>query len=157
MSPTSGPEQDVNTAPPRPAALGGPATDENAVEVGKYFMSLFPYAAATGDLDEWDALSGPSCTYCANVRALIAEIHTDGFHSTGGAFDLGYGSSALYDGAHLVEIDYRQYPSRTVDADGTVVEDFPDTVDYRAHLELIWSNGTWAVSGANIEEMSRWR
>ena len=85
-------EQDVTVPPERPAALGGPGTEENAKAVGRYFLSLFPYVVATGDLTAWDALSGQSCTYCSSVREFVTEIHDAGHHGEGGAFELGFTS-----------------------------------------------------------------
>lgn len=153
-APTSGPDQDVTRPPTPPAALDGPATEDNAVLVGKYFMSLFPYMVATGDTTQWDALSGQNCKYCANGRAVVREMAASNRHGVGGALEMAFGS-ALDDGRglYLVGVQYTEHPSQTVDADGAVVEEFPDTKVLQAHLEIRWEKGAWKVTAARVERL----
>ncbi len=141
------------TPPARPTALDGPATEENAKEVGKYFLTLFPYAVATGDLGAWNTLSGADCKYCQSVRDLVAEIHEPGNHGTGGAYELGFaGVSALGGDRFVVSIEYVETPSRTVAPDGSIVEDFPDAYSMKAQVELSWSSGEWTVDGVQVDQ-----
>lgn len=51
--------------PQEPVLTGDEATD--AVKVATYFMNLYPYSVATGDLGEWRGLSHPSCEFCAEL------------------------------------------------------------------------------------------
>lgn len=144
--------QDVTTPPARPDALNGPASEENAKAVGRYFMSLFPYAVATGDLEAWDALSGPSCKYCQSLRDAVAEIHDAGNHGTGGAFELGFTSGfALENGEFIVGLEYFETPSQTVAPDGTVVADYPDRNSKKANISLTWTGASWVVNGVDVE------
>ncbi len=150
---TSGADQDVSTPPGRPAALDGPATEENAKAVGRYYLSLFPYAVATGDLSQWDALSGEGCRYCDHLRAIVTDIHDAGNHGTGGAYELGFTSGLKdEDGHFIVGIEYVETPSRTVAADGTLVEDFPDRYTMKAVLELSWSGSSWTIEHGKATE-----
>lgn len=152
-APTFGPDQDVTRPPTPPAALDGPATENNAVLVGKYFMSLFPYMVATGDTMRWDALSGKNCNYCKNARRIATDIRDAGNHGAGGAFDIGFGSVAVDDdGSFLVGVQYVENPSQTLGPEGELVEDFPDTYKMQATLRLRWTNGTWQVAGANARQ-----
>lgn len=152
-APTSGPDQDVTVEPTEPAALDGPATEDNAVAVAKYFISLFPYAYATGDLDTWDDLSGPNCKYCASVHKAVKGVFSQGNHGVGGAHDIGFGSGSSTDSnSYIVSIDVKEYPSQTVASDGSVVEDFPDTRYYRSDLELSWKNNRWVIDGVAFTE-----
>lgn len=149
-------EQDVTVPPERPAALGGPGTEENAKAVGRYFLSLFPYVVATGDLTAWDALSGQSCTYCSSVREFVTEIHDAGHHGEGGAFELGFTSGFdVGGGDFVVGIEYIETPSQTVAADGTVVEDFPETLSYKANFSLTWTGTTWVVNGVQVDDWGK--
>ncbi len=144
--------QDVTTPPARPDALNGPASEDNAKAVGRYFMSLFPYAVATGDLEAWDALSGPSCKYCQSLRDAVAEIHDAGNRGTGGAFELGFTSGfALENGEFIVGLEYFETPSQTVAPDGTVVADYPDRNSKKANISLTWTGSSWVVNGVDVE------
>ena len=152
----SGPNQDVTKAPPPPDALGGPATESNAVEVGKYFMALFPYAVATGDLGSWNRLSGPDCHYCATLRSIVVEMADAKQHGTGGAYDIGFSTgSALDEDTYILSIELKQYPSQTLDDDGNVVDDYPDVIFYRANIETTWDGSRWIVDGVDMVELSR--
>ncbi len=145
--------QDVTTPPARPDALDGPASEENAKAVGRYFLSLFPYAVATGDLTAVDALSGAGCKYCKHLRRIVTEIHDAGNHGTGGAYELGFTSAIQSgDGDFTVGIEYVETPSRTVAPDGSVVEDFPDTYNMKAVLKLRWSGSSWTVEAGKATE-----
>lgn len=146
-------DDDVTTPPEQPTALDGPASEENAKAVGRYFLALFPYAVATGDLADFDALSGKTCKYCSHLRGIVAEIHDAGHHGTGGAYQLGF-TSAIEDegGDFTVGIEYVETPSQTVAPDGSVVEDFPDTYSMKAVLKLAWSGSSWTVEAGKATE-----
>ena len=72
-TPTETPVVDVTVKPERPAALDEPPSVEGAVAVAEYFLLLFPYVNATGDLSDWSALSHADCIYCTNVAARVNE------------------------------------------------------------------------------------
>lgn len=143
----------MTVEPPRPDALQGPATEENAVAVAKYFMALFPYTVATGDLTDWDVLSGKECKYCASVHGIVDEIYEAGNHGVGGAYDIGVGLPYdRGDGAFVVAIDLTQYPSQTVDTNGAVVDDYPGVVSLRARVALSHRGDRWIVDGVQVDE-----
>ena len=144
--------QDVTTPPERPAALDGPATEDDAKAVGRYVMSLVPYAIATGDLREWNALAGEPCKYCKNVRNYVVDLHSAGGHGTGGALELGFTSGFdLGDGEFIVGLEYFEAPSQTVAKDGTVTDDTTETASYKANISLVWSGASWKVKGVQID------
>ena len=154
VAPTSGPDQDVTKPPARPDALDGPATEDNAIAVAKYFVGLFPYLVATGDFEAWDALSGPDCTFCSSAREEAAQIHDAGNHGTGGAMDIGFTIAGAHeDGKFLAEVQLVEYGSQTVDADGRLVEDFPGTQSLRAVLVLSREPRGWIVEKVQIDRI----
>lgn len=153
VSPTSGPDQDVTRAPEPPGALTGPGSKENAAAVATYFMKLFPYAVATGDLAAWNKLSGNTCNYCSTVREIVEDIYADGNHGIRGALDI-TGSEAYLndDGSFVVILGVTQHPSQTVDSTGSLVEDFPETNRYRPLLGLQFQGGAWTVTGVQMDK-----
>lgn len=143
----------MTVEPQRPEALQAPASEENAVAVATYFLALFPYAVATGDLSAWDALSGDTCKYCASVRNIVGEIYGAGNHGLGGAYDIGAGLPyERDDGSFVVVVDLTQYPSQTLDASGNVVEDYPGVATMRARVALSHPGDRWVVDGVQVDE-----
>ena len=150
--PTSGPDQDVTHPPTEPSALAGPASKANAAQVATYFLRLFPYAVATGDLAAWDELSSDTCRYCATVRRMVEEIHGPGNHGTGGAYDITSSDSYVNDdGTFVVVAEATQYPSQTIDPKGRLVEDFPGVNHYRVRVGLTF-DGRWTVTGVQVDD-----
>ncbi|UJP40135.1 DUF6318 family protein [Cellulomonas palmilytica] len=144
--------QDVTVPPERPAALSGPATEESAKAVGRYVLSLVPYAFATGDLTEWNALSGEPCNYCKSVRETVTDIFDAGGHGTGGALELGFTSAFdLGHGEFVVGLEYYEAPAQTVARDGTVTDETTETASYKANLSLVWSGSSWKVKGVQVD------
>lgn len=69
--------------PTRPAAMERDDI-EGAKAAAEYFLALYPYVFATGDLDEWDAMSHPECRFCASVKSRAVELHEAGGFGLGG-------------------------------------------------------------------------
>ncbi|WP_146841519.1 DUF6318 family protein [Cellulomonas composti] len=147
---------DASVAPVPPDALGGPATKAAAADVARYFLSLFPYVFATGDLQAWKSLSGASCKYCANVVSMVDEMFADGNHSVGGEFEFASVEGDDYkEGEFAVLLRFRESPSQTVSSTGVVVEDFPDTKLESAEVHVVWDGSGWAVDGVVVDLLDR--
>ena len=54
-----------------------------AEAAAQYFLELYPYVYATGDLTEWDAMSDPECKFCESVRRNAEELHAGGGYGVG--------------------------------------------------------------------------
>lgn len=123
--------------------------------MAKYFLRLFLYIIATGDLTAWDALAGDECDYCRSGHRIAHEIVTAGHRGIGGAYDVGFGSASRIRRDRLVAaIDLVQYPSQTVDRDGNLVEDYPETIAFRANMEPSWIGASWLIDGVTLDRMS---
>ncbi|MGV8967187.1 MAG: DUF6318 family protein [Cellulomonas sp.] len=84
-TPSAGP---APVAPPeRPAAMDSNDAD-GAIAAATYFISLYPYVYATGDLAEWKAMSDPACIFCASVSNHVDEMVAKGNRLTGGMVKL---------------------------------------------------------------------
>ncbi len=64
-------------APEKPARMGE-NSPEGAVAAAEYFISLYPYVYATGDLTEWDATCEPTSKLCSSVSNYVRELHAEG-------------------------------------------------------------------------------
>ena len=63
--------------PERPAGMDE-NTPEGAIATGEYFLSLYPYMHATGDLSDWQAMSTPDCGFCNSVITKVTKLHDAG-------------------------------------------------------------------------------
>lgn len=99
---------------------------EGAEAAARYFLSLYPYAYNTGDLEEWIALSDPECVFCASVVERVTELHESGGYETGGelTFESVTGSEPIPGNAYFgVDLVVVQGPSTAFDADGAVTSE----------------------------------
>ncbi|QDB80004.1 hypothetical protein FE251_11900 [Georgenia wutianyii] len=69
--------------PTRPTAMERDDI-EGAKAAAEYFLALYPYVYATGDLEEWQAMSHPECQFCAAVADDVSELHSSGGYGVGG-------------------------------------------------------------------------
>ena len=91
-TPTTTAAQPTTSPSPTPTAPAEPAkpsswttgSDEAAVDAAAYFMDLYNYVIATGDLTEWDALSDPACEFCADTHDRVAAVYVPGGRFEGG-------------------------------------------------------------------------
>jgi hypothetical protein len=49
-----------------------------AEAAAQYFLELYPYAFATGDFEDWKAMSDPACEFCSGVAKDADELHAGG-------------------------------------------------------------------------------
>ncbi|GEK22917.1 DUF6318 family protein [Cellulomonas xylanilytica] len=145
---------DVTVKPTRPAAMDEPPSVEGAVAVSEYFLLLYPYLYATGDVTDWSLLSHSECTFCANAETNAESMSVLGQRSEGGAFTLieSSGSEVTPGAWYAVKVDLVQEPSVSVNATGSVVEEFPETKRVHVDLAVVWEGGEWAVREATPTE-----
>jgi len=145
-TPTPTPMPDASVKPERPAAMDE-VSAAGAEAVVVYFLQLFPYVYATGDLAEWVDLSHPECTFCAGVTEEVQGMVTVGQHSEGGLFEITASRSREVTPGYwyAVEVEFVQSPSTTVDSAGNIVESFPDTKPVWADAAVVYEGGHWLV------------
>lgn len=146
VSPTASPTPDASVKPVRPAAMDQ-VSAAGAEAVARYYVAMFPYVFATGDLVEWKAMSHPECQFCAGVVKDAEAMFAAGHHSEGGTFEItavrardvtpGYWYAA--------EVELVQAPSTTVDAGGVVVESFPGVKSVWIDAAIVYQDGKWLI------------
>lgn len=148
-TPSPTPTPDAATPPERPDMSAVDAETAEAVAV--YFLQLFPYVYATGDLSDWDLLSHSECIYCADTRASVEAMMSEGNHSTGGLSALlGTTTTQVSDRMWAVRTTLLQDPSQTVSQTGEVVEDFPEQVRYDFEV-IVTRESSWLIRGVSYE------
>ena len=147
-------EFDATVPPTRPRALDGPPSEENAKEVAIYFMSLSPYVFATGDFQEWNALSGESCKYCASTVAQVEDERGAGKQRTGNRLEMRDSQSVEMhqkNNQYIVGITMKEHEGQLLRADGTVEEDTNYVLDVRVELLVTWTGARWSIDGVDIK------
>lgn len=145
QTPSPTPTPDAATPPERPDMSVVDAATAEAV--ARYFVALFPYAFASGDLADWDALSHPACVYCASVRAGVDEFRAEGLRSVGGEVTVtdAAATETVAGQMWMITFTMTEQPSETVDANGDVVETFPETKTYDSAVLVVNETGNWQV------------
>ncbi len=145
-------EFDATVPPERPAALEGPPTEANAEKAAIYFISLFPYAFATGDLGAWKAMSGESCQYCSGIAGQVRSEQDAGQRRVGGRIEF-FDVSAIHLGGHqyVVGATIKEHEGQLLGADGSVEKDTDYVLDARMELAVRWSEMGWFVDGLEIK------
>lgn len=166
---TSAPEPDPEPTEPEPALTVPPETipperpaamdtvDKAGAEaVATYFLSLYPYVYATGDLSVWTELSHPECVFCTSVIDNVGELVSADQLAQGGMATILEVEVAEVDPGRWfsVQVQLEQAPSRTVGRDGTLVEDFPDTVRYQMGVAVIRDDMGWRIRAVEVNRES---
>lgn len=149
-SPTPTPTPDAATPPERPDMSTVDAATAEAVAV--YFLELYPYVYATGDLTEWRALSHPECVFCASVITNVEEMVAAGHAADGGlvtVYDVAV--VEVSDAMFAVDLEVTQSDGVEYDAIGNEFERSAGNA-YLMTVTLLASDVTWAVRGVDVEE-----
>ncbi|MFF3065974.1 DUF6318 family protein [Oerskovia sp. NPDC057915] len=144
-SPTPTPTGPVK--PERPADMD--RTDEvGAAAAATYFLELYPYVMATGDLTEWDAISYVDlCEFCVKVASDVEAYRSAGSSYTGGEVSVEVTKTYPIDtllGAYPVDVRLAQASSVVTDSGGRTVDRTEPTAG-PLRVELIHNGATWLL------------
>ncbi|WP_413452174.1 DUF6318 family protein [Georgenia phoenicis] len=147
LEPTPWPE------PTRPAAMERDDI-EGAKAAAEYFLALYPYVYATGDLEEWEEMSHPECEFCRSTSDDVTEVFAEGGRGTGGAFtvDEVFASPPDDEFEHFrVELVGAEEPSRLLSDDGTVASSTTGGPG-SYFVAVLRADDQWLVRGALAEK-----
>ncbi|MDO8106028.1 DUF6318 family protein [Isoptericola sp. b441] len=139
-------------SPPRPTEPAKPTGwtrggDDDAVAAARYFLDLYNYVRATGDLTEWDALSDPGCEFCANTHTRVAEVYQAGGRLDGGTVAVSDGALIDYTPelhVHSVQFAYTASPTTEFDRSGGAVRTAPEGGGYVV-VEVGFTGERWML------------
>ena len=148
-TPSPTPTPDAATPPERPDMSQVDAATAEAI--ARYFLELYPYVYATGDLTEWKALSHPECIFCASVITNVEEMVAAGEHWEGGltTIDSTEVAAELAE-AFNVTATTTESRSHRVDRDGTTLQSSIGGSS-TMHLVLTTDAGQWLVRGVEVD------
>lgn len=143
---------DASVPPQRPAGLQGPASESTVADAARYFISLFPYIFATGDLESWESISGEDCEWCADIAQIVRTDVGAGKRREGGRMDF-VDVQAFHDAGdrYYAVVRLKEQPSRVLAADSTVVERTDFVQDAKLEVGLRWTGDAWSVFSVGVD------
>jgi len=153
-TPTPTPDDPAAIPPERPAAMDTGDT-AGAEAFATYFIELFPYVFATGDVDAFRAHSHPECVFCTDVIATAEAQTGAGGHSEGGLIDIQEVTALEIDPGKWWggSVEMVQAAVVDIDRDGNVVTEVAETA-YHVDLAIVRENGIWLMREVSHEEKS---
>ncbi|BDA65289.1 hypothetical protein MANAM107_21230 [Actinomyces capricornis] len=164
--PSGGPvvELPAEQAASRQAALATPLPDRpvgmdedspaGAIATAEYFVQLYPYVYATGDLTEWRAMTRKDCAFCTSVIDNVTELHSKGGWTefwTPAVSQTQYVEPGAGSDYSRVDIAIKQEETRTYDGTGGE----PKMGEARDRVVVIlamkYENGRWIIRGGDVQ------
>ena len=124
---------------------------DGAIAAATYFISLYPYAYASGDLLAWNAMSDPACIFCASVTGNVGEMVARGNRLTGGA--IGWLAQPIHtpheNSLSEVHLVASQDASTEVDQSGMTVST-SSASDADIVVLLTFDRTQWSIRGVDL-------
>ena len=119
-----------------------------AQQAAIYFMRLYPYAFATGDLTQWEAMSESTCGFCSNVTANVTELHEDGGWTD--PWNVVLSGTEYWDPApgydhSRVDVTFDSEPSTSHSGDNSETTTYDPEEGAVITLAMRYVNGRWMV------------
>jgi len=131
--------------PERPAGMDQ-NTPDAAIVVAEYFMSLYSYVYATGDLSDWQAMSDPDCGFCNNVITKVTELHDAGGWADPTPQDVVAETYGVADhDPNVWVVTFHVTHGTGVTHDGSGGTSPVKAEDLTFALQMRWTGQTWAV------------
>ena len=150
--PTATKPSNAVSVSPTPSAEAWPPSEETVGEAARYFVALFPYIFATGDLAQWESVSGSDCEWCADIADIVRKDVAAGKRREGGRMDI-QDVQVFHDRDEMyyAVIRLKEQPSRVLAADGSVVETTDFVQDAKLEVGLGWTGETWSVTSVGVD------
>lgn len=140
-------------APERPEGMDEESA-EGAVATATYFVQLYPYVYATGDLEQWRSMSRQDCLFCGSVITNVTRLHSSGgwkdpwVHTVTGTSYADPGPGSEYS---RVDVTFNREATYTYD--GTGAE--PEVAEPHSNTLIIFAvkyvEGRWVIREGQVE------
>lgn len=143
---SASPSPPVPTKPERPEAMEREDA-EGAAAAAEYFIELYPYVMATGDTEEFEAMSHRACGFCDDALEQAKRIEARNYTYSGGGSTFSLIETYMRDevtGIFPLDAEISQNPSLISDTQGKEVYSADATVS-ESRVEMGISNGEWVV------------
>ena len=166
-SATASPTVDLpaDQAAAREAALAMPAPEkpenmdenssEGAIATAIYFVQLYPYVYATGDLEQWKSMSRQDCLFCNSVITNVKELHESGGWADPWLHTItqtGYSDPGPGSEYSRIDILFDQEAAYKYDGTGAPPEVNESQTNTLLILAMKYEDGRWIVREGQVEE-----
>jgi hypothetical protein len=140
------------TLPASSPAMAQP-TAEGALAAAQYYMGLYDFSMATGDLTEWRAMSAADCKFCNKVIARVEELVALGqtVSSARVTFASAVGNEVVPHELYGANMIVSQGVWTKVDRSGEVVDTGPPS-SVRMDFAIAWEADSWLVRQVDVHE-----
>lgn len=144
-------------APERPENMDEDSP-EGAVATGSYFVQLYPYVYATGDLEQWRAMTRQDCLFCGSVITNVTSLHDSGgwvdpwVHTI---TETGYSDPGPGSEYSRVDIVFSQEAAYTYDGTGAPPEIDDPVSRTLLILAMRYEDGHWIIREGQVEESDK--
>ncbi|WP_128683468.1 DUF6318 family protein [Actinomyces qiguomingii] len=129
-------------------------TPEGAITAATYFLNLYPYVYATGDIDAFEKMSDDNCEFCDSVINNATELH-----DAGGWIDLwepdvtplAWWTDQEDPNRYVVRAQVTSQERDQYPGDGQPPLHITRTEDILL-VQLYWSGHNWAIEIVDLEE-----
>ena len=145
-SPVGSPAPSGPAKPERPDAMKRDDA-EGAAAAAEYFIELYPYVMATGDIEEFEAMSHRACGFCDDALEQAERIKEGGWTYSGGTSTLGVTQVYKRDeltGIYPMDAEIAQEPSRISDPNGNKLDSVESKL-FERRIEMGIRAGEWVV------------
>ena len=162
-SPTS--DLPADQAAEREAALAMPApqrpenmdenSSEGAIATATYVVQLYPYVYATGDLEQWKAMSQQDCLFCNSVITNVGKLHEAGGWKnpwTHTITQTGYADPGPGSEYSRVDVVFDQEASYSYDGTGAPPDVSEPATGTLLMLAMKYVDGHWAIREGQVEQ-----
>ena len=122
-----------------------------AAATAEYFMSLYPYVYATGDLEPWRDMTMEACVFCQSVVDKVTVLHAAGGwrehlqqHTTATRYEVSTEDSSTW----VVSVDVSHPEGVEHDGGGGTARIAADALTFL--VQLHWTGQEWVVEGGNV-------
>ncbi len=156
-SPAASPSETASPTPTPDAAAPPERPDMSQVDaataeaVATYFLELYPYVYATGDLTEWKALSHPECIFCASVISNVEEMVAKGNSASGGNITANITAAELSPGTFAISGSVDQEAGVEYDGDGSAIGESSGG-SYEAAMNVLGTPAGWQIRAVEFRE-----
>lgn len=145
-SPSASPSPSLPVRPERPQAMKRNDA-EGAAAAAEYFIELYPYVMATGDTEEFEAMSHRACGFCEDALEQAERIADGGYAYSGGDTNLTVITTYARDeltGIYPLDVEISQKSSLISDGDGEEIHAVKDK-DSESRIEMGLRKNDWVV------------
>ena len=130
-------------------------SSEGAIATATYVVQLYPYVYATGDLEQWKAMSQQDCLFCNSVITNVGKLHEAGgwispwTHTITRTDYLDPGPDSEYS---QVDVVFDQEASYSYDGTGAPPDVSEPATGTLLMLAMKYVDGHWAIREGQVEQ-----